>query len=421
MKKEDFLKIIRSKAKTDLTPEEENYFGSIGQAVEEAFTAESIERNKKLGDITALLGTFDEGQTAAGVIRSLAKKVDDLEAKAQRGLSPDDRFKLRSMLEEKRDEITKAMRATKSGTPNEGKDWAIEFKAKRGASALMTTATVLTGAGAINTTSVMDDLEVLVIQYPKAFIIDAIGGRQVAKVPATLRWKEQTTESTDAVGLVTEGSTKQLADKLFVWKTADRAKYAGRIEFTEELAMDFDQLLLQIIDMFEQQVIRAWNAAIQVLIIAWASSYTSTELDGTFVNPQNAQVIQALKLWVNNNGYDGDILLIRPGDAALARYNQTTAGEIQYLPDNIAFPGMTVIESTNIPSGYMAVGSSGIIKEQHSSFILRRGTYGNQFIENEETIVGEVFSLLKLPTVSKGGWVYAEIATIKSGLAGGGA
>lgn len=421
MKKDDFLKIIRSKAKTDLTPEEENYFGSIGQAVEEAFTAESVERNKKLGDITTLLGTFDEGQTAAGVIRSLAKKVDDLEAKAQRGLSPDDKFKLRQMLEEKKDEITRAMRATKGGTPNEGKDWAIEFKAKRGAAALMTTATVLTGATAINTVSVMDDLEVLVIQYPKSFIIDAIGGRQVAKVPAVLRWKEQGTESTDAIDLVTEGSTKVLTDKTFTWQTADRKKYAGRIEFTEELAMDFDQLLLQIIDMFEQQVIRTWNAHVQAELIAWASSYTSTELDGTFVNPQNAQVIQALKLWVNNNGYAGDILLIRPGDAALARYNQTTAGEIQYLPDNIAFPGMTIIESTSIPSGYMAVGSSGIVKEQHSAFILRRGTYGNQFIENEETIVGEVFSLLKLPTVAKGSWVYAEIATIKSGLAGGGA
>ena len=30
MKKEDFLKICRSKAKKELTPEEENFFGSIG-------------------------------------------------------------------------------------------------------------------------------------------------------------------------------------------------------------------------------------------------------------------------------------------------------------------------------------------------------------------------------------------------------
>jgi hypothetical protein len=413
MKKDDFLKIVRSKAKEALTEQEENYFGSIGQAVEEAFTAEAVERNKKLGDITTLLGTFEEGQTAAGVIRALAKKVDDFEAQAKRGLSSDDRFKLRSILEAKKDDI---IRAKETGTP-----WQIEFKAKRGASALMTTATILAGAGAINTTSVMDDLEILVIQYPKAFIVDAIGGRQVAKVPAVLRWKEQNTESTDAVGLTTEGSVKVLTDKSFVWKTANRAKYAGRIEFTEELAMDFDQLLLQIIDMFEQQVIRSWNTAVQVLIVAWASSYTSTEFDGTFVVPQNKHVIEALKLWVENNGYEPDILLIRPGDAALARFIQNNTGDVQFLPDNVAFSGLTVVASTNIPAGYMAIGDSRIIKEQHSNFILRRGQHGDQFIENEETIVGEVFSLLKLPTVSKGGWVYAEIAAIKSALAGGGA
>lgn len=185
--------------------------------------------------------------------------------------------------------------------------------------------------------------------------------------------------------------------------------------------MDFDQLLLMIIDMFEQQVIRTWHAHVQAELIAWASSYTSTELDGTIVSPQNAHVIQALKLWVANNGYNPDLLIIRPGDAAMARYVQTTTGEMQFLPNEIAFGGMAVIESTNVPSGYMMVGDSSIVKEQHSNFILRRGTYGNQFIENEETIVGEVFSLLKFPTISKGGWVYAEIATIKSLIAGGGA
>lgn len=414
MKKEDFMKIMRAKATKQLTAEDESFLSGIGAAIEDAFGLDAIERNAKIEGIEKLLGSFDEGQSAAAVIRSLSAKVDELEAKANRGLSVDDKFKLRGMLEAKKDEIIAARKA--GSTP-----WALEFKAKRGASAMMTTATVLTGAGAINTTSVMDDLEIMVIQYPKAFIVDALGGRQVAKVPAVLRWKEQNTESTDALGVVTEGSTKVLTDKAFIWRTADRKKYAGRIEFTEELAMDFDQLLLQIIDMFEQQVIRTWHAAVQAELIAWASSYTSTEMDGTIVSPQNAHVIQALKLWVANNGYEGNLLLIRPGDAAMARYIQTTTGEMQYLPNDIAFPGMTVIESTNIPSGYMAVGSTGIVKEQHSNFILRRGVYGNQFIENEETIVGEVFSLLSLPTVAKGGWVYAEIATIKSALAGGGA
>lgn len=418
MKKQEVIDFFVSRSKKTLTEEDLNFVGSIGETVEKAFEMESVERNKQLKAIEEKLGIVEGGESVMSVIRALSLKVDEYEAKTKRGLSPDEAFKLKSMLEAKKEDITSAIRASKSKDPSIAKDWAIEFRAKRGASALMTTATVLSGATAINTINVMDDLEILVIQYPKNFIIDTIGGRQVPNVPPTLRWKEQNTESVDAVGLVTQGSTKNLTDKSFVWKSADRAKYAGRIEFTEELAMDFDQLLLQIIDMFENQVLRSYNSAIQVLLLAWCSAYTSTELDGTFVTPGTSQVIQAAKLWIENNLYEPDLVMLRPGDAALAKIAQNSLGDVTYLPDAVAFHGLTPFVSTNIPVGYIAVGTSSTPKEQHSAFILRRGTYGNQFIENEETIVGEIFSLLKLPTISKASWVLVEIAAMKESLTG---
>lgn len=402
------MEIVKRAMKKDPTSEELAFLGTIGEAVEQAFQADSVTRKKELDEAVKQLGTFEEGKTAADVIRALAKSVDDLEKKVKREFTAEDKFKLRAMLEEKKDEI---LRARKTNEP-----WEIEFRAKRAASALMTTSTVLSGAVAINNPNVMDDMEVLVIQYPRNFIVDAIGGRQVAKVPQTLRWKEQTTESTDATGITSEGSTKPLTDKLFVWKTATRNKYAGRIEFTEELAMDMDQLLLQIIDMFEQQVIRAWNTAIQTAIVAYATAYTTTELDGTFVSPSVSQVIQAGKLWIENNNYEPDMVMLCPGDAALARIAQDKNGAIQYLPDAVAFHGLTPFISTAIDSGTLIIGSSRTISEQHSNFILRRGLYGNQFIENEETIIGEVYSLLKLPTVSVNSWVECDIDTVKTAL-----
>lgn len=408
MKKEQFLEIVKRSMKKDPTPEELTFLGTIGEAIEQAFGADSVTRKKELDEAVKQLGTFEEGKTAADVIRSLAKSVDDLEKKVKREFTAEDKYKLRAMLEDKQDEIKRAR-----GT---NEVWSIEFRAKRAAAALMTTSTVLSGAVALNNPNVMDDLEVLVIQYPKNFIVDAIGGRQVSKVPQTLRWKEQTTESTDATGSTSEGSAKSLADKKFVWKTATRAKYAGRIEFTEELAMDMDQLLLQIIEMFEQQVIRAWNAAIQVLIFAWVPDYTTTELDGTFETPSISQVIQAGKLWIENNEYEPDIVMLTPGDAALARIAQDKSGNIQYLPDAIAFHGLTPFISTNITAGKILVGSTQMVSEQHSNFILRRGMYGDQFIENEETIVGEVFSVLKLPTVAVNSWVELDIDTVKTAL-----
>lgn len=413
MKKEDFLKIIRASAKAQLTEQDESFFGSIGQAVEEAFTADSVNRKKEIEGLTNIIGSFDEGQTAASVIRALALKVDSLEEQAKRGLGTEDKYKLRKMLEDKKDDIVRARET--------GKPWQIEFKAKRAASAMMTTSTILTGATAINTMNVLDDMEVLVIQYPRNFVIDAIGGRQVSKVPAVWRWKEQSAESDGVPTVVTEGSTKPLTDKSFAWKSSNRAKYAGRIEFTEELAMDFDQLLLMVVDMFEQQVIRVWNAAVQTALFAYGSTYTSTGLDGTFVNPSIWQVIKAGKLWVENNNYQPDLVFLRPDDAALAGFIQSIDGSIQFLPDAVAFSGLTPIISTNVASGTIVIGTSSTVSEQHSNFILRRGVYGDQFIENEETIVGEVFSVTKLPTVSKASWLTMDIDTMKAALLKAGA
>jgi hypothetical protein len=408
MKKEQFLDIVKRSMKKDPTPEELTFLGTIGEAIESAFQADTVTRKKELDDAVKQLGTFEDGKTAAEVIRTLAKSVDDLEMKIKRGFTAEDKYRLRAMLEEKKDEMLAARKTNQN--------WEIEFKAKRGASALMTAANVLTGASAINNPNMMDDLEVMIIQYPKNFIVDAIGGRQIPKVPQTLRWKEQTTESTDGLGAVAEGATKVLTDKLFIWGQATRAKYAGRIEFTEELAMDMDQLLLQIIDMFEQQVLRTWNTAIQALIVAYAPAYTTTELDGTFVQPGISQVIQAGKLWVENNNYEPDIVMMSPGNAALARIQSNTDGDIQYLPDAIAFQGLTPFISTVIPTGTIIVGSTRVISEQHSAFILRRGMYGSQFIENEETIIGEVYSITKRPTVSTNAWCELDITTLKTAL-----
>ena len=410
MKKEDFLKIMRNNAKTPLTEQEENYFGSIGQAVEEAFTAESVERNKKLTDITSLLGTFDEGKTASGIIRGLAAKVDELETKMTTKLSDSDKNKIRRALESKKDEINAIRRKQSRET------WELQFNVKRAASTMMTTSTLITGAVADNNPNQFEDVEMELIRYPKNFILDAISSRQVAKVPERWGWKEQITAGVGVPAVVAEGDAKPLVDYKFEWKYVTRKKYAGRIEMTEEAEIDFDQLLLDIFDMFESQILRTYNAGILTDILAWAPTYTATALDGTIINPTLMNVISAGQLKLAGSEYMGDILVINPGDYAATQNIQNADGDPIFIPDNVLFPGLKLFVTNNITVGTALLGEGSIIKEQHSGFILRQGVYGNQFIENEKTIVGEMFSCLKLTTESKKGWVKLDIATVKTAL-----
>lgn len=408
MKKDDFMKIVRSKAKETLTEQEENFFSGIGEAIEKALTEEAIERNKQLGAITTKLGTVDEGADLAGIVRNLATLVDEVEKKSKRTLSSDDKFNLQKALEAKKGEIEIAR--------NGGNPWALEFKAKRVA-AMMTDATVMTGAVAQNNPNWFEDPEVAVIQYPANFVLDAISSRQVAKVPATLIVNEMQATGTDGTGVVAEGAEKLLSDFKFAKTYYSRKKYAGRIEFTEEVQIDFEQLVLQIIQMFEDQVLRKWNDGVLADIIAYASTYTATALDGKVLVPDVYSVIMAGMAWIEGNNYSPDVLIMNPADLWLAKSTQNSNGSYQVNPFVQGFAGLNLFSSNKIAAGKVLIGTKSTIKEQHSAYIVRSGTYGDQFIKNESTIVGEIFSVLQLPVVSKKSWLYLDIATVIGALA----
>lgn len=408
MKKEQFLEIVKRSAKKDFSEQELSFLGSIGEAVENAFQADTVTRKKEIEDLTAIMGTFEAGKSASEIIRSLAQKVDEVEKRARRGFSNEDKYKLRTLLEEKKDEI---QRARKGGAP-----WEIEFKAKRAASAMIQTSTILTGAQAVNNTNLFDDMEIAVFRYPANFIIDVIGGVQVGKVPQTWQWKEEIVAGDGVPGLVSEGAIKPLTDKKFSWAYSTRKKFAGRVEMTEEVEIDFEQLIMDVTAMFERDVIVAWQDSVLAEIIAWVPAYTATALDGTIVKPTVYSCIGALKLAVQNANYEPDVVFINPGDAAEAIYLQDANGNQQFIPAELQFGGLKPIVSNKVTAGQLIVGSSRLVQEKHSNFILRKGVYGDQFIENESTIVGEIFSNLKLATEYKKGWCKGSIATLKAAL-----
>lgn len=314
------------------------------------------------------------------------------------------------MLEEKKDDIQRARKS--------GENWGIEFRAKRAASALMTTSTVLTGDTAINNPNMFDALDMVVIQYPKNFILDDNNSRQVTKVPAIWRWKEQIAAKTGTPGVISEGSAKTLVDKKFEYKTANRVKYAGRIEMTEEVEIDFEQLVLDIINMFETDVIKAWHDGVLAALLSYASTYTSTSLDGTFPVPDIYGVIMAGVAWIQNQKYNPDIICMNPMDVWLARSAQDLNGNYKANPfgpgDN--FAGLQLFVSTAVTQGKILIGTKQTVQEQHGSFIVRNGQYGDQLIENAYTVIGEVFSVLKTPTESKPSWLYLDIETVKESI-----
>ena len=407
MKKNEFLDVCR-KHLTNPTPDDEKFLGIIGEAVEQSWISDSVQRKKELEEALKPLGKFDDGQTVSEIVRNLATQIDTMEKKTLRNLSTSDKFNLKKKLEEKKDEI---LRARSGGSP-----WSVEFQAKRAASAMITTSTIVAGAQAVNTDNMFDDLDVVVIQYPKNFILDAINSRQVAKVPETIRRKEEITAGTGIAAAVLEGGEKTLQDRKFTWKYDTRVKYAGRIETTEEVEIDFEQLVMSIITMFEDDVIRAWNNGILASVLGYASTYTTTSIDGTLADPDLYSVIGAGIAWIQGFEYDPDVIAMNPADVWAMNLTQDLDGNYKYNPFGSNYAGLTPFVTNKIPAGKMLIGTKRTIKEQHGAFIVRKGQYGEQFINNEYTIVGEIFSILTMPTISKPSWLYLDIDTVKAAL-----
>ena len=96
---------MRSKAKEPLTAEQESAFGAIGEAIEKAFTEDSIERKRQLDEALSKLGDIEEGKSVTSIIRGLAQRIDEVEAKSRQGFTALESFKLQRALEAKKDEI----------------------------------------------------------------------------------------------------------------------------------------------------------------------------------------------------------------------------------------------------------------------------------------------------------------------------
>jgi len=408
MKKDEFLKICRGLAKEPLTAPEEAMFGAIGEGIEKAFELDTVERNKSLNAITEKLGTMEDGKTVASVIRDLATQIDNIEAKAKRSLSVSDKYKLGKALDDNKELIQRAAKSKEN--------WSIEFKARR-AAAIMTSSNMVTGTVALATDNYLEDVELMVIQYPPNFILDAINSRQVTKVPAVMFAKYETTTDNGAPALTAAGVAKPLVSKNFAREYFYRAKYAGRIEYQEEMEIDFEQLLLDVIALFEEQVVRVWNDAVLALVLAYASAYTTSSLDGTMVNPDAYGVMMAGMAWGAGNNFTYDELLMNPADYWALKGTQDKNGNYKMNPFTAGFAGLNLFLSNSIPVGTITLGTKQSIKEQHSAFILRSGQYADQLIENEYTIIGEVFSITQLPTIKKASWVTLNIATAKTALA----
>lgn len=318
---------------------------------------------------------------------------------------------LKQILKDNHEEIVEKMKSKGS----------LEFTFKAPAIHMTNNGTVSMAVGQSISFSdnVQFDNDIAYIRVPENFILSVIRNRQVSKVPQQVVKTSETTKE-GAATLVAEGAVKPLIQYKFVRETFERSKYAGRVEWTEEFEMDYTRLLDAIIDMLERDVVTAWQDGLIAIIDANATSYVSSPLDGTLVNPDNGLAVIAVASQIASLGYNPNTVIMNPSALVASTYTQDLDGNFSLKPyidaNGNSIGGLRVVTSTKIAVDTFYVGDFSVYKEEHSDYILRFGQYGNQLIENEYTAIGEVFSVLSIASLDEVAIVKGSFTAIKTAL-----
>jgi len=141
-------------------------------------------------------------------------------------------------------------------------------------------------------------------------------------------------------------------------------------------------------------------------------------MDDTLVIPDNGLAVIALQSVINGMNFNADVAIMHPSDIVTTMFTQDTDGNSRLLPymQNGQINGLRVFANNGVTLGTVVVMDSSIYKEIHSGFILRFGTYNDQFIKNEKSAIGEVFSILRVAKNNLPGAMSASLATVKAAL-----
>ena len=356
-------------------------------------------------------GTNDE---VSEQLRGLAEQMEKIEKSSITSLNSTQKRTLRKEIEENRDDIVEAIRSGKSlGTEDKG------IFQLRAAAVHLDTNTVSLGAGV--TAPLVENVEdapaLAFTRYPENFLLNTVRNMQVAKVKQTIFKTEQAPTEGDAA-VVAEAGTKPLIQYKFVKNALSRKKYAGRIEWSEEFEMDNDMLFNAIVNMIERDVIKAWNNGMIADVIANAVAFTTSPQDDTVILPDASDVAIVLQGLIDAQNYAADTVVLNPATIVSLMLIKKTDGERISNPMFVdgRLNGMNVIASNQMTAGQILVLDSSIYSEMHSDINMRVGTYGTQFITNENTLICEMFSILDVAQIDLVGSRYGAIATIEAAL-----
>lgn len=216
---------------------------------------------------------------------------------------------------------------------------------------------------------------------------------------------------------VGEGAEKPLVSHRFKVEYSTAKKAAARIELTEEFEEDLPGLATAVRRMLQNDVLRAFDDAIQLAVIAVARPYEITDFDGQVAFATLFDAMGAMLAQVGFNNYIPNTLAVNPVTSWMSMMGKDQQGRYNTPPfmDRL---NRLLIEANKVAVGFGLAGDLSQFKvDIYKDFTLRIGWYNDQFIKNEFSILGELRYHSYISDSRKTAIVYDSLVDVKGTIA----
>lgn len=218
---------------------------------------------------------------------------------------------------------------------------------------------------------------------------------------------------------IAEGAVKPQTQHIFKVEISEAKKAATWIELTEEFENDLPGLATAVRRMLQNDVMRAFDDAIQASVIAAARPYEITGLDGKVPFTTLYDAIGAELAQVGFYNFIPNTVALNPVTDWTMLMDKNSIGD--YLnPPFLNRINALLVDATKVAVGFGLVGDLNQYNvDIYKDFTMRVGWINDEFIKNKFAVLGELRYHNYISENRKKAIVYNQLAAIQSKITAG--
>jgi hypothetical protein len=231
---------------------------------------------------------------------------------------------------------------------------------------------------------------------------------------ALLPWVNETSVE-GAATQVQEGAAKPLWNTRFKVEMSQAKKTAAMSVITEEFDQDLPGFTTIVQRLLTETVARKWDDDIYAAVIAAATAYNITGLNGQVDDANLYDALRAMIAQVGKNNFNANFAGINPVTGALLEMQKSATDRLYLTPPFLQRLQGMLREGNKVAEGYALVGDvTQYNVDVYKDMVLKVGYNADDFQRNQFSTIAEVRYHDYISTNRKTALVYDQLTRIRS-------